>query len=77
MATRPLDGVRPDAIGAFAEKRVCEELSGPNTGGEGEVLPQLNVPLPKGCSPDGRGCGPLDAPGLDVARPDMEARKAS
>ena len=46
-------------------------------GGEGEVLPQLTVPLPKGCSPDGRGCGPLDAPGLDLARPDMEARKAS
>ena len=46
-------------------------------GGEGEVLPQLNVPLPKGCSPDGRGCGPLDKPGLDLARPDMEARKAS
>ena len=46
-------------------------------GGEGEVLPQLDVPLPKGCSPDGRGCGPLDAPGLDLARPDMEARKAS
>ena len=45
--------------------------------GEGEVLPQLDVPLPKGCSPDGRGCGPLDAPGLDLARPDMEARKAS
>ena len=74
MATRPLDGVRPDAIDAFAEKRVCEEF-GPNTGGEGEVLPQLTVPLPKGCSPDGRGCGPLDAPGLDLARPDMEARK--
>ena len=46
-------------------------------GGAGEVLPQLDVPLPKGCSPDGRGCGPLDAPGLDLARPDMEARKAS
>ena len=46
-------------------------------GGAGEVLPQLTVPLPKGCSPDGRGCGPLDAPGLDLARPDMEARKAS
>ena len=48
-----------------------------NVGGPGEVLPLLNVPLPKGCSPDGRGCGPLDAPGLDLARPDMEARKAS
>ena len=46
-----------------------------NVGGAGEVLPQLTVPLPKGCSPDGRGCGPLDAPGLDLARPDMEARK--
>ena len=48
-----------------------------SVGGAGEVLPQLTVPLPKGCSPDGRGCGPLDAPGLDLARPDMEARKAS
>jgi hypothetical protein len=46
-------------------------------GGEGEVLAPINVPLPKGCSPDGRGCGPLDVIGLDLSRPDLEARKAS
>lgn len=46
-------------------------------GGEGEVLAPINVPLPKDCSPDGRGCGPLDVIGLDLSRPDLEARKAS